>query len=1032
MSVKLSGPWYVGLLLLAVVALPAPVAAQLGTVSGTVTDQTTGQPIVGARVGVVGTTLITQSNAEGRYTLARIPAGPVTLRVSAIGYAAATPAVTVVSGEIVAQNVGLKLQPFSLDEIVVTATGEQAKRELANAVSTVGADSVVSTGPIANMNDLLGARIPGVEVLPSAITGGGARVRIRGTNSLSLNNEPIYYIDGIRMTSDVNSSSIGIGGTNPSRVNDINPEEIESYDVVKGPSASTLYGTDAANGVVVIKTKRGRAGKPVWNFYNELGIIEDYNQYPTAYRGWYTNPRSAIPDSSSQPANGVQCLLTSAARAPSDPLYCQQDSVSQFNLFEDPEASPNGTGWRGQTGLQVSGGTEVARYFISGEYEKELGLLRMPDFAWSRIVAARQISEVPYEQYRPNALRRASVRANLQATLNPNLDVSVSSGFVSSSQRLPQTDNNTTGLLSNGFGGPGNKDNGRFGYRIFTPDQFFSETVTQNINRFIGSMTANWRPRSWLSSRLAGGVDYTAREDWDLCRQGECTTFAGSLGNAITGYKQDNRTDLVNYTLDANAAASYGLTAALRAKTTVGVQYFQSVFARNGAFGGYELVAGATTVGAGSIQQAEEATTESKTMGAFIEEQVTFNDRLYATAALRGDDNSAFGKDFKAVYYPKFGLSWMISEEGFFPTVSWLSELRLRGALGASGTQPGSTDAIPFYSPAIASVDGSDRGALLYASIGNDSLKPERARELELGFESTLLDSRLHVEFTYFNKVTKDALIARPVPPSAGATATRFENLGSVRNRGVELLVNAAVFTRAAFSWDLTLNSSFNSNKIEALGIPTIVGTTTRQQVGYPVDAWFQQPYTYSDVDGNGIITANEIVVGDSAVYIGPSQPTREITLISGFDLFNRKLRITGSFDHKGGRYQLNGTERIRCESRLNCQGEIDPNAPLWIQARSVALRETAARTQYGFIEKADFIRFREFSATYQLPDAWARGAHMTKASVTLAARNLFLITDYSGIDPESNYFSGATGIQSDFQTQPPPTYWTLRVNLGF
>ena len=266
-----------------------------------------------------------------------------------------------------------------------------------------------------------------------------------------------------------------------------------------------------------------------------------------------------------------------------------------------------------------------------------------------------------------------------------------------------------------------------------------------------------------------------------------------------------------------------------------------------------------------------------------------------------------------------------------------------------------------------------------------------------------------------------------------GATATRFQNLGSVSNRGVELLLVANVINRPAFAWDLTMNSSFNRNRIEALGVPTIVSSSTnRQQVGFPIDAWFQRPYTYRDLDGNGVITANEITVADSAVYIGPANPTREITLTSGFDLFKRKLRITGSFDHKGGRYQLNGTERIRCESRLNCDGEIDPNAPLWKQARAVALRETAARTQYGFIEKADFIRFREFSATYQLPDGWARAAHATRASITLAARNLFLTTNYSGIDPESNYFSGATGIQSDFQTQPPPTYWTLRVNLGF
>ena len=1004
-------------------ALPARAAAQQGTVSGTVTDEATSQPIVGARVGVVGTTLTTQTNAQGRYTLARIPAGTVTLRVSAIGYGAASPSVVVAAGEIVAQDVGLKLQPYSLDEVVVTATGDAPKREVANAVSTVRAESVTATGPIANMNDLLGARTPGVEVLPSAITGGGARVRIRGTNSLSLNNEPIYYIDGIRMESSVNSSSIGIGGTNPSRVNDINPEEIESYDVVKGPSASTLYGTDAANGVIVIKTKRGRAGKPTWSVYNEMGIIRDNNQYPIAYRGWTTG---------SLPTNGTQCFLTNTARAVGDPLRCVQDSVTQFNLFADKDASPNGTGWRGQSGLQVSGGSEAARYFLSGEFEKELGVLRMPQFAYDRVITTRQIADVPYEQYRPNALQRASVRANIQASLNPNLDVAVHTGFVSSSQRLPQTDNNTTGLLSNAFGGPGNKDNGRFGYRLYTPDQFFSETVRQDINRFIGSVTSNWRPSTWLSTRITGGVDYTSREDSDLCRRDECTTFAGSLGASTLGYKQDNRTGFFNYTLEGNAAATYGLTPSLRGKTTVGLQYFGTRFARNGAFGGYELPPGATTVTAGSIQQADEATTVAKTLGVFIEEQVLVRERLTITGALRSDDNSAFGKDFKAVYYPKLGVSWVISEEGFFPSVSWVTDLRLRGALGASGTQPGSTDAIPFYSPATASVDGADRGSIIFSAIGNQELKPERARELELGFESNLFDSRLHVEFTYYNKVTKDALIARPVAPSVGATASRFENLGSVRNKGVELAINATILNRAAFAWDVSVNASLNHNKIEALGIPTVVFTTTRWQVGYPVDAWFQRPYTYSDIDGNGIITANEITVADSAVYIGPSNPTREITLTNGFDLFNHRLRITGSFDHKGGRYQLNGTERIRCESRLNCAGEIDPNAPLWQQARSVALRETAARTQYGFIEKADFIRFREFSATYALPDAWAHAAHATRASITLAARNLFLSSGYSGIDPESNYFSGATGIQSDFQTQPPPTYWTLRLNFGF
>ena len=245
MNVATFRPRLVWMRLLAAALLAAPPAAraQLGTIAGRVTDQERGQPLGGARVAVVGTALITQTNADGRYVLAGVRPGQASLRVSAIGYGAVVRPVTVTAGEIAAQDVVLALHPFSLDEIVVTATGDQAKREMGNQISTLNTDSLVPNAPIADINDLLTSRAAGVSVFESPLTGAEARVRIRGANSLSLSNEPIYYIDGIRMESATGSSSIGIGGTNPSRVNDINPEEIESIEIVKGPSASTLYGT---------------------------------------------------------------------------------------------------------------------------------------------------------------------------------------------------------------------------------------------------------------------------------------------------------------------------------------------------------------------------------------------------------------------------------------------------------------------------------------------------------------------------------------------------------------------------------------------------------------------------------------------------------------------------------------------------------------------------------------------------------------------------------------------------------------------
>jgi len=1014
--------------------------AQQGAITGRVTDQSTGLPVASARVVVVGTALIAQANADGRYRLVDVPPGQVKLRVSFIGYAAADRVVAVVAGETATADITLGLSPYSLDEVRVTASGDQTKREVGNSIPRIDAPKEVEKGNIQTLTDLLGARTAGVDVLPGTQTGSPSRVRIRGTNSLSLNNEPVYVVDGVRIISQNRSSSVcNVGCAPPSRVNDLSPDEMESVQVVKGPSASSLYGTDAANGVIIITTKQGTAGKARWNVYAEQGLIEDYNDYPTAYRGWRS---AALPDTTtahnSRPTNGTQCILTQTARATTDPQYCVQDSVTRFNPFSDPQASPNATGHRQQYGVQVSGGSDAVRYFLSGEWEDEVGQLKMPPFAVDTLLRVRQIGAVPDEALRPNALRRTSVRANVQATVNPRIDVQASTNFISSTLRVPPTDNNTTGLLSNALGGPGNKDNGHNGYRLFTPDSMFAEAIGQDINRFIGSGTARWRPTSWLAVHAVGGVDYTSRLDTDLCRRNQCVNFTGTFPDTV-GFKQDNRTNFFQYTLDVHATASLTLNPTLTSRTTAGVQYFKNNNNLNVGFA-YDMPPGATTLTAGSVPQVAESTTISKTLGAFVEQQFGFRERLYVTAGVRADGNSAFGTTFKAVYYPKLSVSYVISEEPFFPKWSWVNSVRLRGAVGASGVQPGATDAIRFFLPTTASVNALDSPAIIFSAIGNPGLKPERAREYEIGGDATLFDRRVNVELTYYNKRTKDALIARTLPPGSGGSITRFENLGAVVNRGVEALADVRVLDKPGFGWDVIVNAAYNTNFIADMGvdpatgqpIPPIIGTTTRQQVGYPINGWWQRPYTFKDLDGNGIITANEITVADNAVFVGYANPRWEITYTTGFDLLNKRLRIVGLFDHKSGYYQLNGTDRIRCQSRNNCRGLVDPSAPLWEQARVVALRETPSGTQWGFIEKATYIRLREASATYEFPAEWARAFRAERLSFTVAGRNLWKATGFSGIDPEANYFEGATGIVSNFQTAPPPTYWTFRLNVGF
>jgi outer membrane receptor protein involved in Fe transport len=577
----------------------------------------------------------------------------------------------------------------------------------------------------------------------------------------------------------------------------------------------------------------------------------------------------------------------------------------------------------------------------------------------------------------------------------------------------------------------GQPQRNNYGFRLYTPDEFFSETVTQDINRTLVSSTANFRPTSWLSFRGVGGVDFTSREDSDICRRDECVPFSGGFPYKV-GFKENNRTTNWVYSADISGTANYSVLSNVRARTTAGVQYNKDRFVRNGAFA-YDLTPGATTVSAGATPSADESTSESATLGYFGEQWFGWNDRVFLTLGLRTDRNNAFGRDFKRVYYPKVALSWVTSDESWFPEIGMLTNFRLRGAYGASGRQPGTNDAIPFFSPSTASLDGVDIPSLVFSAVGNTALKPERSTEIELGFDAGMFNSRVNLELTYFDKRSKDALISRPLPPSQGTASSRFENLGEIQNKGWEAVLNAVLIDAANVGWDITIAGSTLANKVLDMGpVPPIRGTTISTLEGYPLNSYFLRPLSFKDANGDGMIALSEITVGDTTEYVGNSQPTQEVTLYTGLELFGRKVRLQANLDFKGGAYQNNGTDRIRCESRLNCRGTVDPKAPLWEQARAVAVRQHPSRTQTGFVEKMDFIRFREVAATWTMPAQWAQLLYAQAATVTFAARNIGFLSNYSGMDPETGYFGSDSGTQSDFQSAPPPSYFTFRLNLTF
>ncbi len=1004
----------------------SPVAAQQATVTGRVTDAVTGQAVAEVQVTVVGTNQYGFTNVEGRYLIRNVAPGPVTLRATRLGYGDETREVTVAAGQTANADFSIDPVPLALSGVVVTATGEQRRVEVGNAIARVEAAAVVQTRAVTNMNDLLLARSPGVMVVPGTATGQTGRVRIRGLSSLSLSRDPIYVIDGVRMENSSNSFSISVGGTRTSRVSDINPEEIESMEVVKGPSAATLYGTDAANGVIVITTKRGTAGRPQWTYYTEQTAMMEQGDYPTAYRGWR---------SSSKANNTINCTLSQVASG-----ACVQDSVTSFNLADDEESTPYGIGYRQQHGLQVRGGSETIRYFFHGEWEDENGTLKVPEFE-KRYMAAHNLF-LSDGQENQDRLKKITFRANLNVSLTDALDLAISSGFITQDLRLPQADDSgTAGVTGNTYGGPGFKYNINsagdtlYGWREFTPRRIYQRENVQEIERYINSINANWRPNSWLAFRGNVGLDFVSRHDWRICRFEECTHATYRLG-----FKNDNRHNFYNYTVDLGGTATRRLNDETESQTSLGVQFYRNLFVGNYASGS-TLPPGGQTVSSAAVRTGSETTTESRTLGAYLEQRISWRDRLFVTGAVRSDRNSAFGADFGTVFYPKMSVSWLLSDEEFFPAPGWLDQFRLRMAYGASGVQPGTTAAVQYYGTTRFLGESGEQTGLIYSAIGNANLKPERSSEVEVGFDASMFEGRLSTEITYYNKQSKDALISRVLPPSLGASSSRYENLGKVSNTGLEALLEGVLLQSDDLEWRMMLNASMNENELVSLGgLPTIVSSSTQQQrEGYPINGWWSRKLlSYEDKDGNGIITYNkdqaksEIVVSDTAMYTGRSSPKYEAAFTNGLSFWNGQVRLDAMFDFKGGHYMYNNTERIRCASRVNCQAIYDPNTPLWKQARAMMVREHPSRSVAGFLEKADFVRFRELSLTLSPPSDFF-GSFMSgrTLTVTMAARNLKVWTDYTGVDPEA-YFGSNTDGTSEFQSFGPKRYYTIRLSLGF
>lgn len=952
--------------------------AQATTISGIVTDAAK-VPVVAAQVSVPGTRYAASTDNEGRFHIVGIadPAGTaVTLVARRIGYASTS--VTAHTGD---ENVEIRLTAtaVSLNEVVVTGTpGSTERRALGVDVAQIDAATLVQKAPVSNVQDMLNSRTPGVTLLASSgIVGSGSTVRIRGVSSFSLTNQPLIYVDGVRVD---NSQGTGVsnqsfGAATTTRWNDFNPDDIESIEIVKGPAATTLYGTEAANGVIQIITKKGAIGKTQWDFNTRQGANWFHNPQG---RLWTNFDTTAFGDTVSENFTQLQQRYA--------------DSTGVQNIFN--------TGYKQGYDLAVGGGSPTLRYHVSGGYDRNEGVEPT------------------------NNDNNYTARANLGIFPNDKIDISVNTGY---------NVNKTNLSVEAGYGGttfttyymdPATIGTPSLGFDSGLPSSYHEQyQLFQAINRFTGSATVNHHPVSWFNQRLTLGIDDGYEDSEELSAVHHDLSFF--FGNdADSGFKNVFIRDTKIFTSSYVANLVLPVTSHFRSTTSLG----GDIIKRDGKYqngSGSDFPApGLTSLSSTTAGQVTtETDTLDNTVGVFAQEEVGWNDRVFITGGVRLDNNSAFGDKFRNVYYPKISGSWVISEEPFFH-IAQINTLKLRAAYGESGQAP-----LPYSARAsYGAVAGPFGAAITPQSFGNPNLGPERGYETELGFDAAFLHNRAGIEFTYYFGGTKDAILEQQIAPSIGFPGTQFVNAGSLTKHGLEIALHGTPYQTANTEWTLGLNIATADNKVTNLNGADFLQASAniRHVVGFPVGSWFGKKVVGSTLEADGTVdnitcddgTAQHAAIScDNApqVFLGRTLPNFEASVTSTLRVF-KNLEFFVMVDSKRGYSKLDGDERVRCVAFDLCESN-------WFK-QGVDPALLGAETSTGFvsdvIHDASFVKLREVSLRYTLPDRFFAPLHASGAWISVAGRNLATWSDYPGLDPEDTFQGGTRGFGQWSQAVTP------------
>ena len=1076
---------------LAIGALPLATFAQGAVISGTVRSNSQ-LPVPNATIYIGAYGIGALSGNDGRYSLA-VPAARVTgqevqVGVRVIGYHTLSKPVTLRPGNIPLDFV-LEANPLRLGEVVVTGAGTTSSTEkLGNTVNTVRATDVIKSNE-SNIVNALAAKAPNIEVTSQAgDPGAGSFIIIRGLKTLQGNGQPLFVVDGSPIDNSFNftSDDASAGTASSNRASDINPNDIESIEILKGASASSIYGARAANGVILITTKSGRAGPTRYAWRSSYSNDDIDKQIPLQRqfgRGTFGNASTC---------GGPGCYPSSVSWGPaltgSTPTYDHWGEAFK-------------TGHLADNSLAISGGDDRRTFFLGAGRTDQTGTINSPNSNYSR----------------------TTVRVKATQALTDKLHLGGNLAFMDINTAFVQKGNNLNGLLLGLTRTPPDFNNQPYivnglhrSYRYPNPasasdnrvydNPFWVMNVAQNtsaVGRVQGNVNVDYEPLPWLTIKYTLGSDYNSDQRLEaLPPQSAGTSLTGQIWQGTYNYFE------LDHNLLATATQHWGdkINTSLTLGQNLNQRRVNQVQSKGTTFIDPALLTLNNTVS--SNLQPQNFQSAVRIAGYFAQAGFDVTDKLFLTAGVRFDQSSTFPTSNRTNTYPKVSAAWNISSLlGANPSKGILNYVKLRAAFGAVGREPapyqifdsfqGGAVALDFGTGSTNPTQGGIGGLYSSGVKGASKLKPERTEEKEAGFDFGLFGSKVDGQVTYYDANTTDVIFSLPVPASTGYSAVT-SNGGRITNKGIELQLNWRPIETRDLKWELGVNWAQNKNKLVELqgadffNLTGGFGVSTGvkgQPIGtfYATD-WVRCRYDVADADNvqttslgdatdiNALCRAAKApdhslfvdskgfpILDPANRVLGDPNPLWTGAVRTNFTFF-RKLQISALLDIKHGGDNWNGTRlalqrfgtiaytagRATCTSSTNCTGNLQvfgktiqkspgivgpgANMPTSVGENwwRVGLGNNFNGPTGQGVEDGGYAKLREISVAYTFDGAWVKNMNVGSVDVRLSGRNLRVWTNYSGIDPETN-LEGAIGIGrgQDYFNNPQTRSFVLTVGIN-